>query len=100
MIWDAQLGRVKYRLAGHRATITALAISPDGATLATASRDGVIKLWHVSTGQELFELRGPGSRCDGLEFADGGRTLLALVTRDAGTDKILVYKAREGGPDE
>jgi len=97
MIWDAQLGRVKYRLAGHRATITALAISPDGATLATASRDGVIKLWHVSTGQELFELRGPGSRCDGLAFADGGRILLALVMRDAGTDKILVYKAREGG---
>jgi WD40 repeat protein/serine/threonine protein kinase len=100
MIWNAQDGGLKYRLAGHRAPITGLAISPDSATLATASRDGVIKLWHVPTGQELFELRGPGSRCDGLEFAADGRSLLALVLRDAGSDKILVYRAAAGETDE
>ena len=34
-------------LHGHRSTVWDLAISPDGATLASASRDGTVKLWNV-----------------------------------------------------
>ncbi len=55
IVRDAADGRVRFRMASHRARIDAFAFSPDSRTLATASVDGAIKLWHVPTGQELFE---------------------------------------------
>lgn len=93
IVWDAQDGRLRSSLAGHRSPIWSFAISPDGNTLATASRDGVIKLWHVLTGQELFELRKAGSHCRFVQFTKDGKQLLALVDGDAQHDEILVFDA-------
>ena len=93
MVWDAQDGTMRSKLAGHRSPIWSFAISPNGNTLATASRDGVIKLWHVPTGQELFELRKAGSHCRFVQFTKDGKHLLALVEFDAHHDEILVFDA-------
>lgn len=97
IVWDAQTGNNRFRLAGHRTPIWSFSISPNGDTLATASRDGVIKLWHLPTGQELFELRKAGSHCRDLQFTRDGRQLLALVDGDSQRnprhDEILVFDA-------
>jgi WD40 repeat protein len=97
IVWDAREGNIRFRLAGHRTPIWSFSITPNGDTLATASRDGVIKLWHVPTGQELFELRKAGSHCRNLQFTKDGRQLLALVDgdpqRSPGHDEILVFDA-------
>jgi WD40 repeat protein len=93
-------GKIRQQLVSHRASIVALAFSPDSATLATASNDGVIKLWHVPTGQELFELRGMGGTGNGLAFAEDGRHLLALVGTQSESTEILVFRAGENGSDE
>ena len=94
VVRDAADGHSRFRLASHRARIDAFAFSPDSRTLATTSADGAIKLWHVPTGQELFELRGPGPACDHLEFARDGRNLITLVSGPApNQDEILVFQA-------
>jgi WD40 repeat protein/serine/threonine protein kinase len=96
VVRDAADGRIRFRLASHRARIEAFAFSPDGRTLATTSADGVIKLWHVPTGQELFELRGPGADCNRLEFAGDGRHLVTLVSHPGpNQDEILVFQAED-----
>ena len=59
---------------GHISTIAALAITPDGKTLATGSLDNYIKLWDLTTLKERTTLRGH----------PGGVQALAL-TRDGGT---------------
>jgi len=45
IIWDAVTGRPRNTLTGHKLAVTSLACSSDGFTLASASLDGVIRLW-------------------------------------------------------
>lgn len=52
-VWDVAAGNIARTITGHADCIYAVAFSPDGSTLATASYDKLIKLWEVSTGKEI-----------------------------------------------
>jgi WD40 repeat protein len=65
---------------GHGAVVLALASSPDGRTLATASDDSTIKLWDVAAypklgGRALATFRIPEVGVAALAFAPDGQTL-------------------------
>jgi dipeptidyl aminopeptidase/acylaminoacyl peptidase len=45
---------------GHREGITAVAVTPDGKTVATASADRTVRLWELATGKALRSLAGTG----------------------------------------
>ena len=59
----------------HNGGITAVAFSPDGKTIVTASWDLTVRLWDIATGEQL----GPTIRHDGpvrgVSFSPDGRTL-------------------------
>src|SRR5581483_9816647 len=63
-------------LAGHGATIRALAFSPDGTLLASASDDGMVKLWDPSDGALQRSLKGYAMPVRALAFSDDGTRLL------------------------
>jgi COMPASS component SWD3 len=50
-VW--QEGELQFTLVGHEDEISAIAISPDGHTLATGSHDKTIKLWNLDNGKLL-----------------------------------------------
>jgi WD40 repeat protein len=54
-----------------------VAFSPDWRLLATADRDGVVRLWSVATGAELRHVGGPADRLVGVAFSPDGRMLAA-----------------------
>jgi WD40 repeat protein len=45
-------------LRGHTGQVNAVAFAPDGRTLASAGRDGIIRLWHPGTGRVRSAPRG------------------------------------------
>ena len=60
---------------GHSASVKAVAISPDGKVLATASRDKSIKLWDYQTGMEIRTLIGHDHTVNGLAYSPDGKYL-------------------------
>jgi WD40 repeat protein len=60
---------------GHTLNVTDAVFSPDGRRLATCSPDQTIRLWDLSTGQEILKLRDFwGVRS--LRFVSDGRRLM------------------------
>jgi eukaryotic-like serine/threonine-protein kinase len=55
-IWDVAARRKVAMLEGHPQRVTYLSFHPDGDLLASASWDGVVRLWHPSTGRQLMQL--------------------------------------------
>jgi WD40 repeat protein len=46
-LWDITRGTVMFTLKGHTATVTSVAFSPDGQSLATSSVNRTIKIWKL-----------------------------------------------------
>ena len=60
---------------GHKDALYALALSPDGRTLATGSYDQKVKLWSTETGAEIKTLNGHNGAVFGLSFRPDGKVL-------------------------
>ena len=67
-------------LKGHTNGVFSVAFSPDGARLASASRDGTVKLWDAATGQELRTLKGHTARSGAWRSVRTGRGWRRPVT--------------------
>ncbi len=81
-------------LAGHSQSVLGLAVSPNGQTLASAGKDGQVKLWSVETLAELGTLGQHPGRCCGVAFSPDGRTLYSVGDGDEnGNGAFLVWKA-------
>src|SRR5262249_17856589 len=55
--------------------VHALAFSPDGKLLASAGKDGQVRVWDPATGKQLLALRGHLKTISGLAFSPDGRRL-------------------------
>ena len=76
-IWTAGKAEPDAVLEGHTAPIAALAVSPDGATLASASWDQTVRLWPLAGGAPRV-LEGHSQNVNGVAFAPDGRTLVSV----------------------
>ncbi|NER35001.1 MAG: hypothetical protein F6J93_13430 [Oscillatoria sp. SIO1A7] len=62
------------RLEGHTKSAIAVSFSPDGATIASASDDATIRLWHPD-GRAIATLRGHSDRVRSISFSPDSQTL-------------------------
>ena len=68
---------IVHTITGHSGYVTSVAISPDGQTLVSGSNDKTIKIWQLSTGQELRTLTGHSGWISSLAISPDGQTLVS-----------------------
>lgn len=77
---------------GHQNSVNAVAFSPDGSTLASASFDNTVKLWDVKSGAEIRTLNEHENWVLSVAFSPKGDILAS-----SSYDKIIIIWDRNSG---
>ena len=86
-------GVLRATLAGHADRVNAVAYSPDGAQLASASRDHDVRVWSMRSFQSVATLRRHTAFVSGVSFSPDGRWIAS-----AGPSKAGIWAARPERP--
>jgi len=84
--------RVERSLNGHTDKVYAVEFNPDGSTLASGGKDGLVFIWDAATGKELQKLvvvANPGGNygVTNLAYSPDGNSL-AVTTQDG---RVIIY---------
>jgi len=85
----------RLRLTGHVGGVPGVEFSPDGNTVASTGKDGVIRIWDSRTGRQLQAWEGQGQRVVGQAvcFSPDGRW---LASGNGVNNQVLVWSIEEG----
>jgi WD40 repeat protein len=106
-IWDPVTGKEKHTLRGHSSMIYALAFSPDGSALASASGEynrkegiykaGEIKVWDTGTGKERYTIHPEYPKAVScIAFSPDGESIVAGCGGSDERRHILQFAAKTG----
>jgi WD40 repeat protein/predicted Ser/Thr protein kinase len=74
LVWEVKTGK-RIRRWLHRGGVHAVAVSPDGKSIASAGDDSLIRVWDVESKKEKWTLHGHTNAFSGVAFHPGGRWL-------------------------
>jgi WD40 repeat protein len=92
-LWNVDSGSVVGTLAGHTASVAAVAFSGDGRTVVSGSRDRDLRMW-TSTGEPLAVLRSIRGTTASYVFTEGSSPRIELFGEQAREYPVCRFGAR------
>ncbi len=77
---------------GHSMLVESVAISPDGKTIVSGSKDDTIKIWDIQSGECLNTLEGHSSLVSSVAISPDGKTIVS----GSGDETIKVWDIQSG----
>lgn len=90
---DSSMGKVSQTFSGHTERVNDAAFSPDGHHVASASDDGTIRVWEVSTGTTLLTMKGDDKKKEAVSWSPQGNWLVSYGGR-----RHRIWNAKTGEP--
>jgi hypothetical protein len=94
-IWDIASGRPAAKIPASNILIDDVTFSPDGRWLASASGDGLVKLWDASTYKELATIKGHRGTVAHLAFSKRDSI---LASAGPGDHTVRLWRIPSGEP--
>jgi serine/threonine protein kinase len=92
LVGGTQLGLTLYIYRGHTARVNAIAWSPDGTYIASASEDKTVQVWNILTGDQIFTYCGHSDAVNSVTWSPDG-TRIASASSDS---TVQVWDATTG----
>lgn len=81
--WNIDTGKIFFSLDGHKESVFALDISPDGKYIVTGNNDnGIINKWELETGKLIFSLNKNKNRIFAVVISYDGNYIISRSSND------------------
>jgi eukaryotic-like serine/threonine-protein kinase len=96
VLWERATRQIA-PLYGHERDVTALAMSPDGRTLASGDKLGIVRLWDLRTDSAVCVLKGHALSISRLVFSPDGSLLASAADADSHShSEVFLWEAATG----
>ena len=72
-LWDPETGALLRTFSGHTNWVSAVAASPDGTLICTASWDKLARVWDADSGKLVSKLEGHAGYLSACAFSPSGK---------------------------
>ena len=78
-VWSPTTGKRLVTYRGHTNGVQAVAWSPDGTRIASASWDTTVQVWEATSGRQVFTYRGHNTIVGALAWSPNGERIASVA---------------------